>query len=136
MAFGDINNDGNIDFVVFNVGAPPSLFINETQNPNHRALFKLVGKKSNRAAIGARVTVSTAGGSQFDEVRGGSSYLSSNDQRLHFGLASDSVMEKIEIRWPNGTLETLHNVAADAIYTIVEGEGVTNTIKLVPPHMP
>jgi enediyne biosynthesis protein E4 len=136
VAFGDINNDGNIDFVVFNVGAPPSLFINESQNSNHRVLFKLVGKRSNRAAIGARVTVSTAGRSQFDEVRGGSSYLSSNDQRLHFGLASDAVMEKIEIRWPSGIVETLHDVAADAIYTIVEGEGITNTIKLVPPHTP
>lgn len=136
VAFGDINNVGNIDFVVFNVGGPPSLFINETQNSNHRVLFKLVGKKSNRAAIGARVTVSTKGRSQFDEVRGGSSYLSSNDQRLHFGLASDAVMEKIEIRWPNGTVETLHNVAADAIYTVVEGEGITNTIKLVLPHTP
>ena len=136
VAFGDINNDGNIDFVVFNVGAPPSLFINETKNSNHRVLFKLVGKRSNRAAIGARVTVSTAGRSQFDEVRGGSSYLSSNDQRLHFGLASDAVMEKVEIRWPNGTVETLRNVAADAIYTLVESEGITNTIKLVPPHTP
>jgi hypothetical protein len=136
VAFGDINNDGNIDFVVFNVGAPPSLFINETQNSNHRVLFRLVGKKSNRAAIGARVTVTAGGHSQFDEVRGGSSYLSSNDQRLHFGLAANPVMEKVEVRWPNGAVETLHNVAADAIYTIVEGDGITNTIKLVPPHTP
>jgi hypothetical protein len=136
VAFGDVNNDGNIDFVVFNVGAPPSLFLNETRNSDHRVLFSLVGKKSNRAAIGARVTVTTATRSQIEEVRGGSSYLSSNDQRLHFGLASDAVMEKVEIRWPNGTLEVLRNVAADAIYTIVEGEGITNTIKLSPPEAP
>ena len=90
----------------------------------------------NRAAIGARVTVSTAARSQIEEVRGGSSYLSSNDQRLHFGLASDAVIDKVEIRWPNGSLEVLHNVPADAIYTIVEGEGIRNTLKLPPPEAP
>jgi hypothetical protein len=136
VAFGDLNNDGNIDFVVFNVGAPPSVFLNVTRNANHRVLFKLVGTKSNRAAIGARVTVSSAKRSQLEEVRGGSSYLSSNDQRLHFGLASDTLMEKVEIRWPNGNTEVLHNVAADAIYTIVEGQGIKSTVKLPPAGEP
>jgi hypothetical protein len=133
VAFGDINNDGNIDFVVFNVGAPPSLFLNKTRNSNHRVLFKLVGTKNNRAAIGSRVTASSATRSQFEEVRGGNSYLSSSDQRLHFGLGPDTMMNTVEIRWPNGNSEVLHNVAADAIYTIVEGEGIKNTIKLPPP---
>ncbi len=136
VAFGDINNDGNIDFVVFNVGAPPSLFLNETHNSNHRVLFKLVGSKSNRAAIGARVTVTSATRSQIEEVRGGSGYLSSNDQRLHFGLGSDTVMDKVEIRWPNGNVEALRSVLADAIYTLGEGEGIKNTIKLPPPEAP
>jgi enediyne biosynthesis protein E4 len=133
VAFGDINNDGNVDMVVFNVGAPPSLFLNETRNQNHRVLFKLAGKKSNRAAIGARVTVTSATRSQIEEVRGGSSYLSSNDQRLHFGLGSDTIMGKVEIRWPNGNVEILRNVPADAIYTVVESEGIKSTIKLLPP---
>ena len=136
VAFGDINNDGNIDLVVFNVGAPPSLFLNEARNRNPRVLFKLIGAKSNRAAIGARVTVTSATRSQIEEVRGGSSYLSSNDQRLHFGLASDTVMDKVEIRWPNGNIEVLRNVPADAIYTIVEGEGIKNSIKLPAPDAP
>src|SRR5713226_5514179 len=136
VAFGDINNDGNIDFVVFNVGAPPSLSLNETHNSNHRVLFKLVGSKSNRAAIGARVTVTSATRSQIEEVRGGSGYLSSNDQRLHFGLGSDTVMDKVEIRWPNGNVEALRSVLADAIYTLGEGEGIKNTIKLPPPEAP
>jgi len=136
VAFGDINNDGNIDFVVFNVGAPPSLFLNETHNSNHRVLFKLIGSKSNRAAIGARVTVTSATRSQIEEVRGGSGYLSSNDQRLHFGLGSDTVMDKVEIRWPNGNVEALRSVLADAIYTLGEGEGIKNTIKLPPPEAP
>jgi hypothetical protein len=133
VAFGDINNDGNIDMVVFNVGAPPSLFLNDTKNSNHRVLFKLVGTKSNRGAVGARITVTSATRPQIEEVKAGSSYLSTSDPRLHFGLAGDSVMDKVEIRWPNGNIETLKNVPADAIYTIVEGQGITGTIKLPAP---
>jgi hypothetical protein len=133
VAFGDINNDGNIDMVVFNVGAPPSLFLNDTKNSNHRVLFKLVGTKSNRGAVGARITVTSAFRSQIEEVKAGSSYISTSDPRLHFGLAADSVMDKVEIRWPNGALETLRNVPADAIYTILEGQGIKATIKLPPP---
>ena len=132
-AFGDINNDGNVDVVVYNAGGPPSVFLNETRNSNHRALFKLVGTKSNRGAIGARVTVYTSKMTQIDEVRGGGSYLSSNDQRLHFGLAADAVMKRVEIQWPSGLKEELKNVPADAIHTVVEGKGITNTIQLPPP---
>ena len=129
-AFGDINNDGNVDVVVYNVGAPPSIFINDTNNSNHRVLFRLIGTRSNRAAIGARVTVITSKMTQIDEVRGGSSYLSSNDLRLHFGLGSDSIMKKVDIQWPSGLRQELKNVSADAIYTIVEGKGITGTVKL------
>ena len=132
-AFGDLNNDGNIDAVVYNVGAPPSVFINETKNRNHRVLFRLVGTKSNRAAVGARMMVSTTNMTQIDEVRCGGGYLSSNDQRLHFGLGAEATMKKVEIQWPSGRTEELKNVAADAIYTIVEGKGIQNTIKLLPP---
>jgi enediyne biosynthesis protein E4 len=132
VAFGDLNNDGNVDMVIFNVGAPPSVFINETKNSNHRVLFKLAGTKSNRGAVGARITVTTASRSQMEEVKAGSSYLSTNDLRLHFGLGGDAMMEKVEIRWPNGILETVKNVSADAIYTITEGQGITSTIKLAP----
>jgi hypothetical protein len=130
VAFGDINNDGKIDMVVFNVGAPPSVFVNDTTNSNHRSLFKLVGTKSNRGAIGARVTVTSASRSQFEEVKAGSSYLSTNDPRLHFGLAADTTMDKVEIRWPNGTVEVLKNLPADVIYTVVEGQGITASVKL------
>ena len=135
-AFGDIDNDGSIDVVVYNVGAPPSIFLNETHNSNHRVLMRLVGTRSNRAAIGARVTVTTATMKQMDEVRGGGSYLSSNDQRLHFGLGSDKLIQKIEIQWPSGLKESIANVAADAIYTIVEGKGIQATIKLSAPQIP
>jgi hypothetical protein len=88
-AFGDINNDGNVDIVVLNVGQPPSLLMNRNSSLNHRVLFKLIGTKSNKAAIGTRVTVKAGTLVQFDEVRGGGSYISQNDLRLHFGLAAN-----------------------------------------------
>jgi hypothetical protein len=129
-AFGDINNDGNIDIVTLNVGEPPSLFLNIGAYGNHRVLFKLIGTKSNRAAIGARVTISAGKLPSFSEVKAGSSYLSQNDLRVHFGLGSEKMIDTVDVRWPNGTVETLHQVAADAIYTIVEGQGIKNAISL------
>src|SRR6266704_1652249 len=132
-AFGDVFNTGNVDVLLLNVGEPPSLLKNMNANGYHRVLFKLVGTKSNRAAIGARVTIRSSGVKQFSEVRGGSSYLSQNDLRLHFGLGTAKKMESVEIRWPNGTVETLQNVAADCIYTIVEGAGIRDTKALPPP---
>ena len=132
-AFGDIFNNGNIDVVLLNVGEPPSLLKNMNASGFHRVLFKLVGTKSNRAAIGARVTIRSGGVKQFTEVHGGGSYLSQNDLRLHFGLGTSKQMESVEIRWPNGQTETLKNVAADAIYTIVEGSGIRDTTALPPP---
>jgi hypothetical protein len=135
-AFGDIFNNGNIDVVVLNVGEPPSVLLNTNRTPYHRVLFKLIGTKSNRAAIGARVTIHAAGLKQFSEVRSGASYLSQNDLRLHFGLGTAAKMESVEIRWPNGTTETLQNVSADNIYTIVEGSGIRDTKPLPPPGAP
>ena len=132
-AFGDVFNTGNIDVLLLNVGEPPSLLKNKNASGYHRVLFKLIGTKSNRAAIGARVTIRAAGVKQFSEVRGGASYLSQNDLRLHFGLATAKKMESVEIRWPSGKVETLENVAGDAIYTIIEGSGIRGTTPLPPP---
>jgi enediyne biosynthesis protein E4 len=123
-AFGDIFNNGNIDIVVLNVGEPPSLLLNTSTNSNHRVLFKLEGTQSNRAAIGARVTIQAGKLRQLSEVRGGSGYLSQNDLRLHFGLADASNIDLVEIRWPNGKTENLKDLEADYIYTVVEGKGV------------
>ncbi len=131
-AFGDIANDGNVDIVVLNVGQPPSLLLNHNDSPNHRVLFKLVGTKSNKAAIGARVTVKAGSLVQFSEVRGGASYLSQNDLRLHFGLAANDRMSEVSIRWPNGESEVLQDVAADFIYTVVEGAGIQQKVTLPP----
>jgi enediyne biosynthesis protein E4 len=132
-AFGDIFNDGNVDVLLLNVGEPPSLLKNMNADGYHRVLFKLVGTKSNRAAIGARVTIRAAGVQQFSEVRGGGSYLSQNDLRLHFGLGTTSQMESVQIRWPNGNVETLQDVPDDYIYTVVEGKGIQERKPLPPP---
>jgi len=121
-AFGDINNDGNLDVVVFNAAGPPTLFLNETENANHRILLRLVGTKSNRSAIGARVAVTTANMTQIDEVRAGGSYNSCNDSRLHFGLGSEAKISKMEVRWPSGATQQFRDVAADAIYEVKEGQ--------------
>ena len=123
-AFGDINNDGNIDVVTLNLGAAPSLLLNRSSNGNHRVMFRLEGTRSNRAAIGARVTVRVGKISQIAEVRGGGSYISQNDLRLHFGLGAETEIPEVEIRWPNGKLESLHGLHADFLYTVREGEGV------------
>jgi hypothetical protein len=134
VAFGDIANNGNIDMVVLNVGEAPSLLLNTAKNSNHRVLFKLVGVTSNRAAIGARVTVRSAGLVQFDEVRGGGSYLSQNDLRLHFGLGASASMDSVQIRWPNGNIEEIKNLSADKVYTVVEGQGIRNADELSRPE--
>jgi hypothetical protein len=129
-AFGDINNDGNVDIVVLNVGEPPSLLLNHNASANHRVIFKLVGTKSNRGAIGARVKVKAGPLIQVGEVRGGASYLSQNDLRLHFGLGASDKMSEVEIRWPNGETEILRDVSADFIYTIIEGAGIQQNVPL------
>jgi hypothetical protein len=123
-AFGDINNDGNIDVVLVNVGEPPTLLLNQGGNANHRVLFKLVGTISNKMAIGARVTVKAGKLVQFSEVRAGGSYISQNDPRLHFGLGGEALMNEVEIKWPSEKVEVLHNIPTDFIYTLVEGEGI------------
>jgi hypothetical protein len=123
-AFGDVNNDGKVDILILNHSGAPSLLINRTQTENHAATFKLIGTKSNRAAIGARVTVTAGGFTQSMQVRSGSSYLSQNDLRLHFGLWASAVMEKVEVSWPSGAKDILNNVPTDFIYTVEEGSGI------------
>jgi hypothetical protein len=132
VAFGDINNDGLIDFVVFNQNQPPTVFLNDSKNTGHRVLFKLEGTTSNRAAIGARVTITAGGVRQMSEVKAGNSYISQSDLRQHFGLGKETKIEEVEIRWPNGKTEELKDVNADAIHTVVEGKGITRSTPLPP----
>ncbi len=131
-AFGDLNNDGNVDVVIVDIDGPPILLLNQGVSGNHRVLFKLVGTKSNKMAIGARVTVKARKLVQISEVRAGGSYISSNDPRLHLGLAGEATMQQVQILWPSGRTETLTDVPADFIYTIVEGEGIKEKIALPP----
>ncbi len=125
-AFGDLNNDGNIDVIVLDMDGPPQLLLNVTTNHNHRVLLKLVGTKSNKMGIGTKVVITTGKITQTAEVRAGGSYLSSNDPRVHFGLAGETRMSQVEVRWPMGEKEILKDVPADFIYTIIEGKGITD----------
>jgi enediyne biosynthesis protein E4 len=125
-AFGDLNNDGNADVVVLDMDGPPQLLLNVSENHNHRVLFKLLGVQSNKMGVGAKVAVTTGKIVQTSEVRAGGSYLSSNDPRLYFGLAGETRMSQVEIRWPMGEKEILKDIAADFIYIIAEGKGITD----------
>jgi enediyne biosynthesis protein E4 len=127
-AFGDVNNDGKVDVLLLNVGEPPTLLINRTEGDNHAVLFKLVGTRSNKAAIGARVRVTCGDLVQYNEVRSGTSYFSQNDLRVHFGLGQNSVMNKVEVFWPSGQKDVYQGLAADMIYTLTEGGNVPQKV--------
>jgi enediyne biosynthesis protein E4 len=120
MAIGDINNDGRIDAVVSTNGGPAHVLLNRTETNNHWLTLRLIGHRSNRDAIGAQVKVVTRSGSQWGTVTTSSGYLSSSDPRLHFGLGSDSTIDRIEIRWPSGIQHVLLNQKGDRQITIDE----------------
>lgn len=124
VAFGDLNHDGRLEILINNQNDPPTLLRDESENPNHWISVRTVGTKSNRDGIGARVTVTAGGRRQIQEVASGGSYLSQNDLRLHFGLGGASSIDRIEIRWPGGTIETIKNVPGDQFLTVEEGRGV------------
>jgi hypothetical protein len=136
VAFGDVDNDGKIDALILNIDGTPTLLINRTQNAGHAALFHLIGTQSNKAAIGARITVTAGDLVQFNEVRGGSSYLSQNDLRLHFGLAAHTEMDSVQILWPSGKLESYKQLPTDFIYSIVEGSGIREKTPLTADKSP
>lgn len=124
MAVGDLFNDGHMEAVVENLEGGP-MILRPTPNPsNHWIGLELAGTPNNRLALNARVRVTAGDLVQMDEVRSGGSYISQNDLRLHFGLADHSTVDKVEIFWPNGAEQTLTGLAADRIYTILQGTGV------------
>ena len=120
LATGDINNDGKVDAVVNSVDGPAWVLLNQTPRSNHWITLELVGVKSNRDSIGAQVRISTPAGDQFATVTTASSYESSSDKRLHFGLGTADRVREIDIRWPSGIRRTLQNVKADQILNISE----------------
>ena len=123
-AFGDIDNDGDVDVIINNLDGVPQLLRNDGGNANNSVLIKTVGVKSNRDGIGARVTIVSGDLRQVDEVHSGGSYLSQNDLRLHFGLEKRTKIDSIEVRWPSGVVDKVANLNANKILTIKEGQGV------------
>ena len=128
-AFGDFDNDGDVDILIMNMNEAPLLLRNEyfsknTRGPNNWLMLNLIGTKSNRSAIGARVTLKAGEQLQFQEVTSQSSYYSHNDHRLHFGLGQNQKADSIEIVWPSGDREVLDNVPANKIVNIKEGSGI------------
>jgi hypothetical protein len=122
-AFGDFDNDGQIDVAIANVNDRPDLFRLKGDARHHWVTLTLTGVASNRNAIGARVRCVAGGAQQWQEVRGGGSYLSQNDFRVHFGLALATRVDRIEVRWPNGLEESWENLDADRFHTLKEGSG-------------
>jgi hypothetical protein len=120
MATGDLNNDGLMDAVVTENGGPVHIIMNHTKTGNHWLGLRLTGHKSNRDAIGAVVKVTTANGSRWATVTTCSSYLSSSDKRLHFGLGTAASAQSVEIRWPSGIVQTLKDVKGDQYVKIDE----------------
>jgi enediyne biosynthesis protein E4 len=124
-AFGDFDNDGDIDILVINLNEPPSLLRNDVPGDAQWLKVRLIGVKSNRSAIGARVVARYGGKQQAQEVLSQSSFYSANDPRLHFGLGAATSAD-LEVRWPNGSVQKFAGVAAGALVTIREGEGIVN----------
>ncbi len=120
LAIGDIDNDGRLDAVVTTNDGAVHVLHNRTATRNHWILLKLIGHKSNRDAIGAEVMLVTASGPQYATVSTAGSYLSASDKRVHFGLGSESVVQRIEIRWPSGIRQTVKDIPADQILQIDE----------------
>lgn len=119
-AFGDLDNDGVIEIAINNQNESPSLLKEETAPSGRWTILRLVGTRSNRSAIGARVTVTANGRTQMNEVRSGGSYLSQNDLRLHFGLGEATEIDRIAIAWPSGARQVLRNQSVNRVLTIRE----------------
>jgi enediyne biosynthesis protein E4 len=129
-AFGDFDNDGDVDVAILNLNEPPSLLRNDCRSKNNWLKVKCIGTKSNRTAIGARVRVVTGQHSQINEVMSGSSYLSQNDLRLHFGLGQAKQADLVEVHWPLGLVESFQNVDANQLLVAQEGLGIIRREKL------
>jgi hypothetical protein len=115
--------------VINNQNARPSLLRFTRRNSNHWITIKLVGVKSNRSAIGARLKCVAGSLSQIDEVRSGGSYISQSDLRIHFGLGERTSIDLIEIQWPSGAVDRLHNIPSDQFVKVVEGGLLTSLYK-------
>ncbi len=122
--YGDFDNDGDIDALVMNMNEPPLLLQNNLKSENNWLTIKLTGTKSNRSAIGSRITIKNGEAKQAQEITSQTSYYSHNDTRVHFGLGEKKKVEEIEIRWASGQIETVKNIGSNQFVTIKEGSGI------------
>lgn len=124
-AFGDFDNDGNIDIVINPVNETPVLLRGHSKSGNNWIKVKAIGTKSNRSGIGARIFCQTEDRRLFDEVRSGGSYYSQNDLRLHFGVGKTERIKTIEVHWPGGTVDIIRDVPVNQVIYVREGSGLT-----------
>lgn len=127
LAVGDLNNSGWLDVVITNLDGSPMLLRNRAQNGHHWITVRLVGTKSNRDGIGARVTVRAGGRTQVCDASSSGSYLTANDPRLHFGLGRATQVESVTVRWPSGHTDIYRGLRADTIYRLTEGRPTPGT---------
>jgi len=126
LATGDIDNDGDLDLLVTNNGRAAELLRNDGGNRGNALVVKLRGSGANADAIGARIRVTAGARTQMRDIKAGSSYLSQNDLRAHFGLGTAAVVERLDIQWPSGATETVRDVAANQIVTVQQGKGIVD----------
>jgi hypothetical protein len=127
LAVGDYDNDGAVDLVITNMNDRLSLLRNVVSTDHHAITLRLIGQKSNRDGIGAKVRVRVGARTLAQEVRSGSTFLSHSDLRQHFGLGASDSVDQIEIDWPSGEKERIGKTAGGRIITITEGRGITSS---------
>jgi hypothetical protein len=128
-SFGDFDNDGDVDIFVLDLNDLPTLLRNEGGNRNNWLMVRTVGVTSNRDGLGTKVRVRAGGHTQISEVKGGASYLSHSDSRLHFGLGQRLAVDLLEVIWPSGVVERFEGVAANRLLVVQEGSGIVQEIE-------
>jgi enediyne biosynthesis protein E4 len=135
LATADFDNDGDIDVLINNRGGAPQLLRNDGGNANNWLTVRLIGTKSNRDGIGCSLKLISEGFTEFAQAKGGTSYMSASDPRVHFGLGKRKTIESLEINWPSGTVDKLANVPINRIITVKEGAGIVpGSFPKIPSH--